>query len=218
MDVIKPEAKSPFSIMENTQIIHIVVEIVLMIGLVFYYNAKLKGIVGYIEDLAQQLEEKENRIQKLENTIQQMSVALTQTIQKVSYLAIQQDNREIKETKKTKEPKVNKKHTTPKVVPNQEPKPTATPTPKPAPKPEMPSDEEESEEETEEVVEEVQVNSTSSPNGVPVKKPALSMFKEDTEENEENEENEDDIDDEIREELNELENKVVRNDNLKKQT
>jgi len=78
------------SLMDNKQLVHIAAEVVVLVGVVFYFSSKSKKLSGHIEELAQRLEEQEDhmqkqeeRIQKLELTLQQMSSALNSVIQKV---------------------------------------------------------------------------------------------------------------------------------------
>ena len=55
--------------LENKQMLHIISEIIVLIGLTFYFNQKNKKLLNHIEDLAQRLEEQEELIQKHENII-----------------------------------------------------------------------------------------------------------------------------------------------------
>ena len=59
-------------ILENKQMIHIVSEVVVLIGLTFYFNQKNKKLLNHIEDLAQRIEEQEDLIQKHENIIKKL--------------------------------------------------------------------------------------------------------------------------------------------------
>jgi len=56
---------------DNKQLVHIGSEIVVLLGLTFYFSSKNKKLSGHIDELAQRLEEQEDHIQKLESTIQQ---------------------------------------------------------------------------------------------------------------------------------------------------
>ena len=56
-------------LLENKQIIHIATEIVVLIGITFYFSSKNKKLYGHIEDLYQRLEEQEDLIQKHEQMI-----------------------------------------------------------------------------------------------------------------------------------------------------
>jgi hypothetical protein len=51
--------------------IHIASEVVVLLGMTFYFSSKNKALQGHIENLSQRLEEQEDRIQKLENTMEQ---------------------------------------------------------------------------------------------------------------------------------------------------
>lgn len=63
---------------DNKQLIHIASEVVVLLGMAFYFSSKNKALQSHIENLAQRLEEQEDRIQKLENIIQQMSSHMAQ--------------------------------------------------------------------------------------------------------------------------------------------
>jgi hypothetical protein len=60
-------------LMENKQqMIHIASEIIVLIGLTFYFNQKNKKLLGHIEDLAQRIEEQEDILQKHEQMLQKL--------------------------------------------------------------------------------------------------------------------------------------------------
>ena len=58
---------------ENKQLTHIVTEIVVLLGITFYFSKKNKKLTEHIEGLAQRLEEQEDRIQKLESAFNQIN-------------------------------------------------------------------------------------------------------------------------------------------------
>lgn len=58
-------------LLENKQLIHIASEVVVLLGLTFYFSSKNKKLMGHIEELAQKIESQEDQIQKLETTLQQ---------------------------------------------------------------------------------------------------------------------------------------------------
>ena len=60
------------TILKNKQIIHIATEIVIVIGMVFYFSSKNKKLLQHIEDLSQRLEDQEDLIQKHEQIIRQL--------------------------------------------------------------------------------------------------------------------------------------------------
>ena len=64
--------------LDNKQIIHIAAELVVLTGLTFYFSSKNGKLKECIEDLAQRLEEQENRIQKLEQANGRIASALQQ--------------------------------------------------------------------------------------------------------------------------------------------
>ena len=57
---------------ENKQIIHIASEILILLGLTFYFNQKNKKLLGYIEDLSQRVETQEDLLQKHEEIIKKL--------------------------------------------------------------------------------------------------------------------------------------------------
>ena len=59
-------------LIENKQMIHIASEIVVVIGLTFYFNQKNKKLMSHIEDLSQRIEEQEDLLQKHEQVIKKM--------------------------------------------------------------------------------------------------------------------------------------------------
>lgn len=61
---------------DNKQLIHIASEVVVLVGLTFYFSAKNRKLLGHIEELAQRLEEQEDRVQKMENMLQQVGTSL----------------------------------------------------------------------------------------------------------------------------------------------
>ena len=52
--------------------IHVVSEVVVLVGLTFYFNQKNKKLVAHIEDLAQRVEEQEDLLQKHDQIIKQI--------------------------------------------------------------------------------------------------------------------------------------------------
>ena len=52
--------------------IHVVSEVVVLVGLTFYFNQKNKKLVAHIADLAQRVEEQEDLLQKHEQIIKQI--------------------------------------------------------------------------------------------------------------------------------------------------
>ena len=63
-------------LLENKQIIHIATEIVVLIGITFYFSSKNKKLSTHIEDLSQRLEEQEDLIQNHERIIRQLVQAM----------------------------------------------------------------------------------------------------------------------------------------------
>jgi predicted O-linked N-acetylglucosamine transferase (SPINDLY family) len=61
---------------ENKQIIHIATEVVVLLGITFYFSQKNKKLLEHIEDLSQRLEDQEDMIQKHEQIIKQLVQAV----------------------------------------------------------------------------------------------------------------------------------------------
>ena len=59
-------------LIENKHMIHIMSEIVVLLGLTFYFNQKNKKIMGHIQDLSQRIEEQEDLLQKHEQVIRKL--------------------------------------------------------------------------------------------------------------------------------------------------
>lgn len=167
-------------LLDNKQMLHIVSEVVVLIGLTFYFSSQNKKLHEHIESVHGRLEKQEDKIQKLETTIQQMSTVITQLSQGVqqiggntAILANRVASLSAPELKKPKKP-------VPKPVSEQKPtlvksKVRFTPSVK-----EVPEEEEDQEEEIVETEDDI------------------------IEEEDEEELSDSDLDAEIREELNEL--------------
>jgi len=52
--------------------VHIISEVVVLVGLTFYFNQKNKKLMAHIEDLAQRVEEQEDLLQKHDRIIKQV--------------------------------------------------------------------------------------------------------------------------------------------------
>lgn len=68
-------------LLENKQILHVAAEVVVVLGLVFYFNQKTKQLLGHIEDLSQQYIDQEQVIQKHEDTIIKLVDAVNNLVQ-----------------------------------------------------------------------------------------------------------------------------------------
>lgn len=62
---------------ENKQLIHIVSEAVVLLGISFYFSSQNKKLMNHIEELAHRLEEQDDKIQKLTTTLEQMGKSLS---------------------------------------------------------------------------------------------------------------------------------------------
>lgn len=78
-------------ILDNKQIIHIVSEVVVLIGIIFYFSSKNKKLTSNVEELAHRLEQQEDQIQlltqKLDSLGQQMGNGFMQMGQTLSQTA-----------------------------------------------------------------------------------------------------------------------------------
>ena len=59
-------------LIENKHIIHIASEIIVLLGITFYFNVKNKKIMEHIHDLSQRIEEQEDLLQKHEQVIKKL--------------------------------------------------------------------------------------------------------------------------------------------------
>ena len=64
--------------MENKQMIHIVSEIIVLGGLIYYFNQKNKKLLSHIQDLSRKIEEQEGILQKHEEIIIKISEFINQ--------------------------------------------------------------------------------------------------------------------------------------------
>ncbi len=60
------------SMMENKQLIHVATEIVVLIGVSFYFNQKIKRLTSQFDDLTQRISEQDDIIQKHEAIIKKL--------------------------------------------------------------------------------------------------------------------------------------------------
>ena len=77
---------------DNKQMIHIASEIVVLIGISFYFSSKNKKLLGHIEELAQRIEEQEDTIQKLESALQQVNGRFAQMEMAIAHLQLADQN------------------------------------------------------------------------------------------------------------------------------
>ena len=64
--------------MENKQMIHIASEIIVLGGLIYYFNQKNKKLLSHIQDLSHKIEQQEVILQKHEEIIRKMSEFINQ--------------------------------------------------------------------------------------------------------------------------------------------
>lgn len=69
------------SILEKPQIIHIISEVVVFIGITLYFSQKNKKLMNHINDLMQRLEDQEDIIQKHEQIINKLSNIVSELCQ-----------------------------------------------------------------------------------------------------------------------------------------
>ena len=89
-------------LMENKQMIHIASEIVVVIGLTFYFNQKNKKLMGHIEDLSQRIEEQEDLLQKHEQIIRKLLDFINQSESKHQHPKSQSEYQPQVQTKQKK--------------------------------------------------------------------------------------------------------------------
>lgn len=67
-------------LIDNKQMVHIVSEVIVLLGMSFYFSSKNKTLQSHIENLSQRLEEQEDRIQKMENLLNQIPARLNDSL------------------------------------------------------------------------------------------------------------------------------------------
>ena len=69
-------------ILENKQLVHIVSEVVVALGLFYYVSSKFKSLKTYVEDLSHRIDEQEDTFEKLQekydNLVNEMTVLKNQ--------------------------------------------------------------------------------------------------------------------------------------------
>lgn len=73
-------------ILENKQMIHIAAEVIVILGITFYFSQKNKKIMNHINDLSQRLEDQEDVIQKYEQIITTLSKKIEEHEQKLLFI------------------------------------------------------------------------------------------------------------------------------------
>jgi len=73
-------------ILENKQIIHIAAELVVLLGITFFFSQKNKKIMNHINDLSQRIEEQEDIIQKYEQLIKNLTKKVEEHDQKLLFI------------------------------------------------------------------------------------------------------------------------------------
>jgi len=79
--------------MENKQMIHIASEIIVLGGLIYYFNQKNKKLLSHIQDLSRKIEDQEGILQNHEEIIRKMSEFITQqknTIEKSKKIPVKE--------------------------------------------------------------------------------------------------------------------------------
>lgn len=135
--------------------IHIASEIVVVIGLTFYFNQKNKKLMSHIEDLSQRIEEQEDILQKHEKVIRKLLDFINQSESKhqqpksqSEYQPQQVQTKHKKIEKEIKPAKSVLSKPEPKVTFKEEEQPRKlNPPPPPRPPPPPPKDEDEDEDE-----------------------------------------------------------------------
>lgn len=95
-------------LLENPQIIHIISEVVVFIGITFYFSQKNKKLMNHINDLTQRLEDQEDIIQKHEQLILKLMNSVDE-LQKINQQppqqAPQQFKQQTQQTQQTQQPR-----------------------------------------------------------------------------------------------------------------
>ena len=105
--------------------VHIASEVVVLLGLTFYFNQKNKKLMGHIEDLAQRLEEQEDLLQKHEQVIRRMLEFINQkTDSNVKPVEVvhspENHNQATVQAKNNKKSKTSEKKEIPKIIQKKE--------------------------------------------------------------------------------------------------
>lgn len=106
---------------DNKQLVHIASEVVVLVGLTFYFSSKNKKLLSHIEELSHRIEDQEDHIQKLEVSLQQVNQKFDAFVQQVNAgfnqmgqnISTLGQDREKKGKKILKQVKSVEKHTTP---------------------------------------------------------------------------------------------------------
>jgi hypothetical protein len=59
-------------LLENKQMVHIAAEVIILIGITFYFSQKNRRLMGHIEDLTHRMEEQDDVIDKHEKILQRL--------------------------------------------------------------------------------------------------------------------------------------------------
>jgi outer membrane biosynthesis protein TonB len=59
-------------LLENKQLLHVAGEVVILLGVTYFFTQKHKKVMAHVEDLAQRLEEQDEMIQKHEQVIRKL--------------------------------------------------------------------------------------------------------------------------------------------------
>lgn len=119
-------------IRENKEVIRLVIECVVLVGVFYYFNKKISNLSKHIEEISQKLELQDDLIEKQNLTITELSLNLnskvksTQQATQQPFFQFEQKEEPKKVKKVTPEPKPILKSTTPSI-----PKPQAQQVPVP---------------------------------------------------------------------------------------
>lgn len=91
------------TLLEKKEIIHIASEVIVIVGIVYYFNQKNKTLLTHIEDLVQRIEEQEDLLQKHEQIIKNL-------VENLNHLANSQHERPANNQQSIS----HQKHTVPK--------------------------------------------------------------------------------------------------------
>lgn len=70
------KGKESVRLFDNKQMVHIAAEVVVLIGITFFFSTKNRKLQSHIDELTQRLEDQEDHLQKLDVSLQQLNTAV----------------------------------------------------------------------------------------------------------------------------------------------
>ena len=80
------------TLLKDKQVLHAVAEVIILSGLVYYFNQQNKKIFLHIENLSQRVEEQEDIIQKHEIVIKKLSESFIKMSKQIEIFSVQNHN------------------------------------------------------------------------------------------------------------------------------